>query len=165
MQTPAQVIGASLTLAQQLLGFEAALYYRREPGGFVLERRLGELPTNFGDAPAFARSRTGVGPLGRATAGGSLVWTDDYGVHPRTPAERLPFDLKSFLAAPVRAQGEVVGLIVMLSFSGWRAVTPQTRRAARAVTLRLGHVLERDHALEELRSSLEGECRRSGRKL
>lgn len=57
---------------------------------------------------------------------------------------------------PVRDQGEVVGLFRMLTFSAWRPITPQMRRAAQAVALRLGHVFERERVLQELRDTLEG---------
>jgi putative nucleotidyltransferase with HDIG domain len=60
------------------------------------------------------------------------------------------------MATPVYQGGTVVGVIGMMSFRTWRPITPRVRHLLEAVSLRLGHALERVRTVEDARRTLDG---------
>lgn len=152
LETPADLVQAAFTLARRDLGFDAVLYHRLGSAGFVLAGQTGTLPETF-EARA---PEAGVGLSGLALTSGLPVWAEDYGDHPQALPSGAEAGVKSYLVVPVPREGRSVGLLSLLKFGDWQAVTPAARRAVQAVALRLGHVLERDRLLGELRRSLEG---------
>lgn len=153
LESPDEIIQAGLSLARQLLGFEIAFYCRRQEEAFVF--------THLEGAPKEADKERlsfdpGEGLLGQAVRSGNLAWTEDYPSCQGALPKWVNLGVKSLLLVPVRDQGETIGALGMLTRDSWRAVTPPARRAAKAVALRLGHVLERRRVLEEARASLEG---------
>ena len=156
LEEPGALVQAAFALARRDLGFDAALYFRRTPAGFALADQAGALPAAFATLGTLRSPRAGMGLSGLAIEQGVSVWAEDYPSHPRALAQWAELGVKSFLAVPVHDEGRVVGLLNLLHFNHWQAVTPPARRAVQAVALRLGHVLERERLLGELRRSLEG---------
>lgn len=156
LETPEGIIRAGFTLARELLGFETAFYFARQGDGFVLSMHDADLASTELEAAYSVPPREGVGLCGEAISTGHMVWSHDYASSPYAAPQWLTVGLKSCLVVPVRDRGEVVGLFWMSTFSAWRSITPRMRRAVQAVALRLGHVLERERGLQELRDTLEG---------
>ena len=156
LETPAALVEAAFTLARRDLGFDAALYFREKPEGFLLTAQAGTLPLPPAARAALQRPRARAGLGGLALESGLPVWTEDYPAHPLALPTWTKAGLKSCLVVPVFDEGRPVGLLNLYTFGDWQAVTPAARRAVQAVALRLGHVLERDRLLSELRRSLEG---------
>ena len=156
LDNPGKIIQAGFTLSRELLGFDTALYFTRRGERFVLSMYDAEPASSELDALQRVEPREGVGLCGEAISTGNMVWTHDYPNSPYADSVWVGTGLKSCLVVPVRDRGEVVGFFRMLTFSAWRPVTPQMRRAAQTMALRLGHVLERERVLQELRDTLEG---------
>jgi diguanylate cyclase (GGDEF)-like protein len=153
---PEAIVQAGFSLARELLGFEMTLYFARRGDHFALTASAGGGVSARYEALCKKPPQAGVGICGESLATGTLLWTNDFPGSAYADPEWLAAGLKSCLMVPVRDQGEVVGLFRMLTFSAWRPITPQMRRAAQAVALRLGHVLERERVVRELRDTLEG---------
>lgn len=156
IETPEDVRGYGLAMTRDLLGFDAAIELQRRGESFVLTRVDGPVPQSVELQVGRATYRGGTGVTGRAIAEGRTAWSADY---PSDPAALPPWvraGLKSAMVVPVRDTGRVVGLLGLLSFRTWRPITPQARRVLSAVALRLGHALERDRVVDEVRRTLEG---------
>lgn len=156
LESPEEIIQAGFTLSRELLGFDTALYFARRDDRFSLSMYDAKPASPELDALQRVEPREGVGLCGEAISTGNMVWTHDYPNSPYADSAWVATGLKSCLVVPVRDRGEVVGFFQMLTFSAWRPVTPQMRRAAQTMALRLGHVLERERVLQELRDTLEG---------
>lgn len=156
LDTPGEVLEVGLGLARDLLNFEGMTYYECQSGTFV--------PTHFkgvsqGEAELFEvgrRSDDRPGLVELAAATNSTIWSADYPSHPQALPGWVALGLKSVVLTPVRCRGQTLGVLGLIHFSTWRAITPQVRLLLEAVALRLGHTLERLHVIEEARASLEG---------
>jgi diguanylate cyclase (GGDEF)-like protein len=153
--SPQEIIEVGLSMARRLLGFDASDYTERKGEHFVIRSINGEAPDAF-------KSRLGceygasTGIKGQAIASGLIAWSNDYPSEPSALGEWVELGVKSFVATPVFQGGTVVGVIGMINFHTWRPITPRVRHLLEAVSLRLGHALERVRVLEEIRVTLEG---------
>ena len=160
LASPSDIINVGLRVASDLLGFEAAGYYELrhdDARGAVLV-----LTTYHGPplpaAPYGAEDITplGEGLVGTAAARNTTISATDYATDPSALNEWVTGGLKSVVMTPVHDAGRLVGVLGVATFTKWRAVTPQTQRLVEAVSLRLGHALERARVVDEVRTTLEG---------
>lgn len=156
IETPEDIGAYGLAMARDFLGFDAAFAVERRGEGFVLTSVDGPVPAAIEQQVGRASYRAGSGVVGRAIAEGRTAWSADYPSDPAAMPSWVRAGLKSMVVVPVREGGRLVGLLGLLSFRTWRPITPQVRRVLAAVALRLGHALERDRVVDEVRRTLEG---------
>jgi diguanylate cyclase (GGDEF)-like protein/putative nucleotidyltransferase with HDIG domain len=153
--SPHEIIEVGLSMARRLLGFDASDYTERKGDGFVIRSINGEAPEAFKSRLGSEYS-PGAGITGRAIASAATAWSNDYPNEASALGEWVELGVKSYVATPVFQGGNVVGVIGMINFHTWRPITPRVRHLLEAVSLRLGHALERVRVLEEIRGTLEG---------
>ncbi|MDL2345056.1 diguanylate cyclase [Deinococcus sp. MIMF12] len=154
--TPEEVLEVGLDLARELLGFEGLTYYAHQDGSFQLIHFKGPPPYDLPMLQATDRLDRRPGLVEWAASSNSTVWSADYPASPHALGPWVELGLKTVVVTPVRCRRRLTGVLGLINFSTWRAVTPQVRRLLEAVALRLSHTLERLVVLEEARSSLEG---------
>jgi putative nucleotidyltransferase with HDIG domain len=153
--SPHEIIEVGLSMARRLLGFDASDYTERKGECFVIRSINGEAPADFKSRLGREYS-LGPGIKSQAIASGLTAWSNDYPNETIALEEWVKLGVKSFVATPVFQGGIVVGVIGMINFLTWRPITPSVRHLLEAVSLRLGHALERVRVLEEIRGTLEG---------
>jgi diguanylate cyclase (GGDEF)-like protein len=153
--SPQEIIEVGLSMARRLLGFDASDYTERQGERFVLRSLNGEAPSAL-KARIGSEYHPGDGLTGRAISQGITTWSNDYPNENEALGEWVELGVKSFVAAPVFQSGVVFGVIGMINFHTWRPITPRVRHLLEAVSMRLGHALERVRVLEEIRGTLEG---------
>jgi diguanylate cyclase (GGDEF)-like protein/putative nucleotidyltransferase with HDIG domain len=153
--SPHEIIEVGLSMARRLLGFDASDYSERKGECFVIRSINGEAPAAF-ESRLGSEYSLGAGITGRAIANAATTWSNDYPNEANALVDWVELGVKSYVAAPVFQGGIVVGVIGMISFRTWRPITPRVRHLLEAVSLRLGHALERVRVLEEIRGTLEG---------
>jgi|GEM_PF-2342365 len=156
LSTPQEVLDVGLGLARHLLGYDSASYHERRGEAFVVT--WSRTPDDLPAPPNVARSVTVPegGLVALAVTENTTVWTSDYASDPRAMPDVVREGLKSAVLTPVRDAGYVVAVIALTSYRTWRSTPPEARRLLEAVALRLGHVLERQRVVEQVRRTLEG---------
>ena len=76
-----------------------------------------------------ARLRVGRGVTGRAVAEDRLIVADDYTVHPDADNRAVNVGVRATMAAPVHAEGEVIGCLVTGSLKSGRRYSPSERES------------------------------------
>ncbi|MFD1734142.1 diguanylate cyclase domain-containing protein [Deinococcus malanensis] len=156
LETPDQVLDVGLALARELLGFEATAYFQPQDGQMLPTHLAGLQEDDRQALRALDLNTHHSGMVSSAITSNSTTWTADYPADPRAGRAWVEFGLKSAVVTPVRSRGEVVGVLALMHFSTWRAITPAVRRLLETVALRLGHTIERLRVIEDVRVTLEG---------
>jgi diguanylate cyclase (GGDEF)-like protein/putative nucleotidyltransferase with HDIG domain len=153
-----EIVETGLGMARDLLGFDACLFVKREDREtFILEHLDGDLEPGMDGLIGKAKFGPGKGLIGRAIQQGFTLYSSDYSDDPEARDENSLRGLiiKSMVVVPVHDKKGVAGVVGLFSYHRWRPITPRVRRAVEAVGLRLQHALERDHAVDEIRRTLE----------
>ena len=153
-----EIVESGLGMARELLGFDACFYIEREEAKtFILEHLDGDLEDGMEALIGKAKFRPGKGLIGRVLQEGFTLYSSDYSDDPEAREENnlRGVIIKSMVVVPVRDKKGVTGAVGVFSYHRWRPITPRVRRAVEAVGLRLQHALERDHAVDEIRRTLE----------
>ena len=155
LRTSDDLLTTGLPLVASLLQFDGTFYMQRQEDDWTitnLHTPLGQTLPNPEDLPLGLHA----GLTGRAFREGRTLWSTDYPTDLNASPAWVDAGLKTTLVTPVRCLGDIVGFICLCNFSTWRSITPQVRRVAEIIALRLGHVLDLEHAVQDTRATLEG---------
>jgi diguanylate cyclase (GGDEF)-like protein len=155
LRTSDDLLTTGLPLVASLLQFDGTFYMQRREDDWAimnLHTPIGHFLPNPEDLPLGLHA----GLTGRAFREGRTLWSTDYPTDLNASPAWVDAGLKTTLVTPVRCLGDIVGFICLCSFSTWRSITPQVRRVTEIIALRLGHVLDLEHAVQDTRATLEG---------
>lgn len=160
LEDPTEIVTVGLTMVRDRLGYDAAVYLTPEGHGpnrgvFTVSRfdtRASADILGMLGSPLFG---PGLNPIETAMGEGRTVWGADYPSEIGALSGWYGLGLKTYLLVPVRDGGRLVGLLGVLSFESWQAVTSKLRLTLESVALRVGHTLERARVDAEVRRTLE----------
>ena len=159
LNTSEDLLNTGLPLVANLLRFDATFYMQRTPDAWMVQRFHAPTGMGTGIALPVAEGMTYPvhrGVIGRAYREGRTMYSTDYPSDPDAAPDWVEAGLKTTLTTPVRCLGEIVGFICLCSVSTWRSITPQVRRMTETTALRLGHVLDLERTVQDVRATLEG---------
>ncbi|UQN08982.1 HD domain-containing phosphohydrolase [Deinococcus sp. QL22] len=155
---PTDVLEGSLHRLMNLLDFDLASYIPLHDGevvGLTVMSKPGmDLSSLRSVAPV-----TGTLPQGGLSDAiaqqRQTVFATDYPTTVNPIPELVQAGIKSVVLTPVWHQGQMVGILNLVTLHRWRAITPQVQQLLELAALRLGHALELQRVVTQLRATLE----------
>ncbi len=160
LENPTEIVAVGLTMVRDRLGYDAAIYLTPDAHGphqglFTVSRINTRSSVNAIGMIGLPFFQPGQNAFENAMSEGRTIWGADYSDEKGALTGWCALGLKTYLLVPVRDGGRLVGMLGVLSFESWQAVTSKMRLTLESVALRVGHTLERVRVDAEVRRTLE----------